>query len=231
MSFAAANTVYEEKRYDEAVKLFGAYVERKPENPWGHHMLGLSAWKSGDRGRAELAFRDALNLDSSFVKSRYGLTRVLLENGKADEALQQARTAIAIDSTAGEGFRLLGRASFASGDVDGAIKAYVHAIVLDGNDGWSLNNLGLVYVGQQRFEDAIGPLARATEVAPGVPAFWNNLGQTLERSGRIVQAADAYRTAQAKTSLSRVEGLKQDSTIVPVDLTGAAQRFVETLGR
>ena len=51
------------------------------------------------------------------------------------------------------------------------------------------------------------------------------------RSGRIVQAADAYRTAQAKTSLSRVEGLKQDSTIVPVDLTGAARRFVETLGR
>ena len=31
-------------------------VESRPENAWGHYMLGLAAWRSGDLTGAERAF-------------------------------------------------------------------------------------------------------------------------------------------------------------------------------
>jgi len=38
---------FNEKRYDEAVRLFNTYTTEKPDNVWGFYMLGLSAWKTG----------------------------------------------------------------------------------------------------------------------------------------------------------------------------------------
>ena len=65
--------------------------------------------------------------------------------------------------------------------------------------------------------------------------FHNNLGIALERTGHIVQAAEAYRAAvaidsthgKAAASLTRLAGLKQDPAVAPVDLREAARSFVE----
>jgi len=62
VSFEEANTAFKEKRYDEAARLFATYSTAKPDNVWGYYMLGLSAWKTGDRDRAVDAFRRALEL-------------------------------------------------------------------------------------------------------------------------------------------------------------------------
>ena len=43
--------------------MFEAYSESEPDNAWGHYMLGLSAWKTGDHTRALEAFDAALRLD------------------------------------------------------------------------------------------------------------------------------------------------------------------------
>src|SRR2546427_63181 len=134
-------------------------------------MLGLSAWKAGDRETAVNAFTLALEKDSTHVKSHLNLSRVLIEQGHAQEALPHVAAALAIDSTSSEGFRLLGRVKSELSDSDGAIAAYKRAIVLDGRDAWSLNNLARVYMGQGRFEDALGPLARAIEIDSTVAAF------------------------------------------------------------
>jgi tetratricopeptide (TPR) repeat protein len=235
VSFEDARTPFTEKRYDEAVRLFTTYATEHPENAWGHYMLGLSAWKAGDRDRAVEAFKLALEKDSTHVKSRLNLSRVLIEQGKAQEALPHVEAALAIDSTSSEAFRVLGRVRDELGDRAAAITAFQHAIVLDGRDAWSLNNLANVYLGEGRFEEALGPLARAIEIDSSVASFHNNLGIALERTGRIVQAADAYRAAlaidstyqKASANQARVEKLQQDSSVIPVDLTGLARSFVE----
>src|SRR5438046_1094066 len=100
----------------------------------------------------------------------------------------------------GEGFRLLGRVKSELGDTAGAIAAYQHAIVLDGRDAWSMNNLARVYLDQGRFQESLGPLARAIEIDSTVTAFQHNLGIALK-------------------------GLKQDSATA--DLSGLARGFVE----
>src|SRR2546425_8481610 len=66
VSFADAQTAFKEKRYDEAARLFATYSTAQPDNIWGYYMLGLSAWKQGDRDRAVAALdRKSTRLNSS----------------------------------------------------------------------------------------------------------------------------------------------------------------------
>src|SRR3989454_4788973 len=52
VSFERADSAFRERRYSEAVSLFALYTAGKPANPWGHYMLGLSAWRGRDRETA-----------------------------------------------------------------------------------------------------------------------------------------------------------------------------------
>jgi predicted Zn-dependent protease len=235
VSFDAAKAAFTEKRYDESVRLLTTYTAEHPDNVWGYYLLGISAWKTGDRDAAVTALRHAIEKDSTHVKSRFNLSRVLIEQGKARDALPEIEAALKIDSTSNEAYRLLGRVKDEMGDSTGAGEAFKRAIVLDPSDAWSLNDLGFVFIGRHEFVDALGPLARAIEIDSTVATFQNNLGVALEGTGHLVQAASAYRSAlsidstyrKASTNLARVERLKQDSTVTPVDLNGVARGFVE----
>jgi Flp pilus assembly protein TadD len=233
VTFEIADSAYRERRYDDATTLFKAYTESRPTNAWGFYMLGLSAWKSGDRAQAESAFVQALTLDSTHVKSHLNLGRVLLEDGQPDSALEHIERAIALDSTSSEPLRLQGRAFEALGKTDDAIVAYQRAIAKNDSDSWAMNNLGVLYMHVQRFEDAIGPLARANELEDSVAAFRNNLGMALELTGHFDQAVEQYRAAlviegtygKAVSNLQRVEQVKQDPSITQVDLTERSKQF------
>ena len=233
VTFEMADSAYRERRYDDATVLFKTYTEGRPSNAWGFYMLGLSAWKSGDRAQAERAFVQALTIDSTHVKSHLNLSRVLLESGQPDSALEHIEQAIALDSTSSEPLRLQGRAFEAQGKTDDAIVAYSQAIVKNDSDTWAMNNLGVLYMQVQRFEDAIGPLARANEIEDKVAAFHNNLGMALELTGRYADAVAQYRAAlaiegtygKAVANLQRVEQVKQDPSITPIDLTERSKQF------
>ncbi len=139
VTFDGAQGAYTEKRYDEAVRLFTSYTSEHPDNVWGFYMLGLSAWKTGDRDAAVRAFTQALEKDSTHVKSHLNLSRVLIEQGKAQEALPYVEAALKIDSTSNEIYRVLGRVKGELGDSTGAIEALKRAIVLDERDARSMN--------------------------------------------------------------------------------------------
>jgi tetratricopeptide (TPR) repeat protein len=239
VSFEMADSAYRERRYDDATVLFKTYTDGRPNNAWGFYMLGLSAWKSGDRTQAESAFVQALTIDSTHVKSHLNLSRVLLESGQPDSALEHIEAAIALDSTSSEPLRLQGRAFEAQGKTDDAIVAYQRAIVKNDSDTWAMNNLGTLYIQLQRFEDAIGPLARANEIEDKVATFHNNLGMALELTGRYVQSVEQYRAAlaiegtygKAVSNLQRVEVVKQDPSITPVDLVERSKSFQEEISK
>ncbi len=239
VTFAIADSAYRERRYDDATVLFKTYTDGRPTNPWGFYMLGLSAWKSGNREQAESAFVQALTLDSTHVKSHLNLSRVLLESGQPDSALVHIEAAIALDSTSSEPLRLQGRVFEAQGKTDDAIVAYQRAVVKNGSDTWAMNNLGALYIRLERFEDAIGPLARANEIEDKVATFHNNLGMALELTGRYEQSVEQYRAAlaiegtygKAVANLQRVELVKQDPSVTPVDLTERSKQFQEEISR
>lgn len=239
VTFEIADSAYRDRRYDDAAALFKTYSEGRPTNPWGFYMLGLSAWKSGDRVQAESAFVQALTLDSTHVKSHLNLSRVLLESEQPESALVHIETAMQLDSTSSEPLRLQGRAFEALDKTDDAIVAYQRAIVKSDSDVWAMNNLGALYIRLERFEEAIGPLARAIEIEDKVATFHNNLGMALELTGRFDAAIEQYRAAlaiegtygKAVSNLQRVETVKQDPSVTPVDLTERSKVFQEEVTR
>ncbi|MGH8436704.1 MAG: tetratricopeptide repeat protein [Pseudomonas sp.] len=239
VTYKDAEAVFRKGRYQEAAEMFGVYVEIKPDDGFGHYMLGLSAWKSGDRGRAEQALVRAVELDSSSVKARTNLGRVLLEQGRPADALPHIEKAVDLKPDSHETWRVLGNVKGQLGMGEEAIEAYRQALLLNDQDAWSMNNFGLVLIQQGRHEEALQPLARAVELVPTSPVFQNNLGIALERCGYEGSAKKAFASAaeadssytKAKISLERVSTRLGDTEGEMVDLAAYARSFVEEIER
>lgn len=237
VSYETADSAFRARRYAVATAMFGAYVTRRPDNPWGHYMLGLAAWKAGQLDRAQGAFEDALRLDPRHVKSLVNLSRVLLDAQKVGEARTRIEAAIAIDSGNADAWRVLGRVDARSGRGDDALQAYRAALAIDPQDSWAMNDMGLLLLQTDRFDDALGPLARAVQLDDGVAAFQNNLGIALERTGHNTLAAQAFQQAlaidstyaKARVSLTRLAGRPDDPGIDSVTVGSLGDAFADSV--
>jgi tetratricopeptide (TPR) repeat protein len=239
VSFTDAQAAYHAGRFEEAVTMFSAYTEQKPENGWGYYMLGLSQWKSGKLDEAAGSFEKALAKDATHAKSLVNSARVLLDLQRPGDALVRAQRVIQLDSTSAEGWRTVGRAFTDLDSTTQAIAAYQRALTLDDKDVWSMNNLGMIYLNAGQYEQSLRPFARAVELAPERAVFQNNLGMALERSGQPSAATLAYRAAiaadttykKAITSLARVEGRTEQEGVVPVDLAAMSVEFQNEIAK
>lgn len=234
VTYEEAESTFSARRYAEATEMFASYVTRRPKNPWGHYMLGLSAWKGGQLSLARESFERAIELDPSHAKSLLNLARVLLELKEPREASERVLAALDLDSTSAETHRLMGRVQTALGERDGAIESYRAALVRDVRDAWAMNNMGLLLIELGRFEEALRPLARAVQLDSTVAVFRNNFGMALERTGHFVAAAESYRAAvsinpgyaKAAASLARIDGRGDDPGATPIDVALLAEDFV-----
>ena len=232
-TYENSETAFLEGRYDEAYDLFTIYTAKRPENPWGHYMLGMSAWKSGRLDDAQVAFTHALEVDSTLVKAHLNLARVLLESHQPQAALTAIESALAIDGASSAARRLQGNAYHSLGQTEDALNAYRVAIQIDPEDAWSMNNLAFILIEEGRYEEALPALARATELRKDVPVFFNNLGMVLERTGHYRAAEDAYTFAgslegvseRAVANRERVRSVREQPGLEPVDLAALARVF------
>lgn len=217
-SYEDGEDAYNQGRFGDAEAIFAAYVTTRPENSFGHYMLGLAAWKSGNFSRASEALERSIELDSTNPKSHINLARIYIDLGRQHEALEVAQQALVLDSTSSDARRVIARAFHSLDQVDSAIAAYQQALAIDDRDVWSMNNLGVLYLDEGDAELAIGPLARAVQLRGTAPVFQNNLGMALERTGHLALAKQAYEAALASDStyskatvnLERVKGLVVD---------------------
>src|SRR5260370_35948450 len=114
---------------------------------------------------------------------------------RTPEAMERIEKALTIDSVSLDGLRLKARAQAKLGNVDGAKETYRTALVLNDEDTWAMNNLGMLELDAANATAALGPLARAVQLKPTSPIFQNNLGMALERSRHRVAAIAAYQAA------------------------------------
>jgi predicted Zn-dependent protease len=235
VTYEEAEAAFRDGAYRDAVSLFEGYVAGHPDNPWGHYMLGMSAWKGGHPEKAIEAFEAALDRDPDHLKSLVNLSRVRLEAGQAEEADVSIERAIEVEPGSGVAWRVAGNVRVELDRENEALDAYRRAIAIDPDDAWAMNNLGLVLIRQGRWDEALGPLARATELKPGVGVFQNNLGAALERTGYLAEAEDAFRAAvaseegstKAVESLARVEARTVGRDAPDADLAGLAAAFLQ----
>jgi Flp pilus assembly protein TadD len=233
VTYEIAERAFLDGHYKDAVDLFTRYTEKKPDNSFGHYMLGLSAWKDGRLDVAETEFQKSLTLDPTHQKSCLNLARVLIDGHRPTEALTVLDRAVAIDSTNSSVYRLKGNALNDLGRDDEAVVAYQSAIQLDPEDAWSMNNLAFIRIREGRYNDALPALARATELRKDVPVFYNNLGMALEHGGHYAAAAEAYgfavsldgSNAKAVQNHDRALTVRDDPSLPAVDLTALARQF------
>jgi Flp pilus assembly protein TadD len=237
VTYGDAERVFRQGSYTDAKELFGVVVEEHPTDGQSHYMLGLSAWKSGDHVTAERALRRAVEIDSQSVKARTNLGRVLLEQGRVQDALPHVEKAAELAPESYEVWRVLGNVKAELRRDDEALDAYRRALVRNEKDAWSMNNYALVLIQLGRYDEALPPLARAVELMPGSARFQNNLGIVLERNGLPGSARRAFTAAlaadstysKAQVNLSRIDSVLGETEGETTELSVAAQMFVEQM--
>lgn len=233
-SFEDGEVAFSEQRFDDAFDIFSVWTEINDGTPWGHYMKGLSALKAHHYMEAEDGFGEALAVDPQHLKSLRNISRLYLATDRVEEAFQDIQFAIELDPQSGESYRLLALVEDRLGLTDDALGSYRRALELDPEDVWSMNNIGLIFIQREQFEQALPPLALATRLRQNVQVFYNNLGIALERTGYPGDAAESFRRAveldpnhrRAEISLARIES-RDSVDVLAADLEQYAQSFVD----
>jgi tetratricopeptide (TPR) repeat protein len=222
----------------ETRTLGGEMPTPAPTDAQGFYVLGLTQAKAGDFERAKESFERSIELDGKFAKAYFNQGRALLDLKRAPEALEVITKGREIDSTSSDGWRLVARAKYESGDVEGALQTYRDLLVRDEMDAWGLNNLGMLMLNRGDVQGALGPLSRAVQVRGSAPIFLNNLGMALEKSGYTVAALHRYELAvkhdttylKAANNVERMKALGVDGTLGDeVDVKDLAEQFRLTI--
>jgi len=233
VTYAMAEQTYFDGDYAAAAAQFDAYTADHDQNAWGFYMLGLSEWKAGDLDASEEAFIAALELKPDHVKSLVNYSRVLLALERPAAARDQVELALQSTPENVDANRMSSRISYHEGRLDEAADGYLKVLQIKADDVWSLNNLGLIRIEQERFAEALPPLAKAAQLTTQVACIQNNLGVALERTGHYGAAVQAFETAlaidgdyaKADESLDRVSDLTEAADLAAVDLIALAAGF------
>ncbi len=196
--------VESEQHYREAIALETGKREGYPEASAG---LGLLLLRLGSEREEEAAAAIALALagDDRLWTAHYGQARLLLRQGKPEEARAHLkRGGGRKGAAAGEDLYHHGMALYQleTGDLDGAEREALLALYLNPGDPQHGELVGRVYERRQEPALAISAYERAL-TAPGQapsPPGLHALGQLCQRSGRFNDAREYYLRAMAADS-------------------------------
>jgi tetratricopeptide (TPR) repeat protein len=154
----------------------------------------LAAQRAGRLAEAERLCRLALSVDPGHAQTLHLLGLVAHRQGRAGEAVEHIRMAIARDGRDPAFHHNLGNI-FKALDPAAALKCYERALVLDPRSVDTLYNLGNTCQELGRLERAVACFERALRLRPDSVELHNNLGSALQDLGRLDEAVACYRRA------------------------------------
>jgi tetratricopeptide (TPR) repeat protein len=180
-----------------AASLYGALLQREPENAKALHMLGVIALQTGNPAEADrlIARARAIDPSSPFACANHG--NALQELGRHAEAIQCYDSAIALDANFAEAFSNRGNALRAIGRPAEALESFDRAIALKPTHARSWSNRGLMLLDVGRVEEAVANVQRALALDPHLAEAHSNLGLALYLSGRYEEALRHFDQALA----------------------------------
>jgi len=116
-------------RVQDAKVTLEEYLSARPDDAYGHYLLGVLHRRNEEFRQAELAFRRSLQLDPSEMKSAVSLGLLCMDENRIDEAVSLLRQAADyLAATHGHfqaSVRLwLADALVKAGDIEGALKEW-----------------------------------------------------------------------------------------------------------
>jgi arylsulfatase A-like enzyme/Flp pilus assembly protein TadD len=160
--------------------------------------LGLRLATDGQLDRALTLFDEAVAARPDFTSAWTGAAAVLLEAGRAADALAWLERAPDAVRTTSGGRRHLAAAYMSLGRPDDTIRTLEPLAADAGMSVDARNMLGIAYTLVGRGDEARQAFERALEVAPHSAGTWNNLGVLALRLGRLDEARRTFREAVAR---------------------------------
>jgi Tfp pilus assembly protein PilF len=152
--------------------------------------------ESGETSQAITAYRQLLKLDPRHARARNNLAFLLEQRGNVQAALQELDLAIAEepDNVA----LLLNRAAMLSAHLKyDAAEQDLRRALRHGESAETLTTLGMVLSKGGRAKEALEPLRRAVELAPGSAAAHYYLAEVYNRLDQLPAALASYEQAAA----------------------------------
>jgi len=166
------------------------------------YSLGLQERLAGNVDEALAAYRRAQKLDPSASAIRVETSRLLREMGRLDEALQEAKAAVALDADDTDAHLVLAQLEqiqAAGPDAEAALRRaatqYEQVVRLRPSDGQSLLNLAGIYGQLQQHEQAARTWEMYLVLDPGNFEAHVQRGTHLLLAGKSDEAAAAMRAA------------------------------------
>lgn len=165
-------------------------------NAYAHANLGSVLAQQGEPVEAAEHNRRALELESDNLIALSNLATLLVDRGGTAEAIELYERAVEINPKFVFGWFNLGNAYRKARRLADAEEAWRQAAALEPSMAAAWQNLAGIAVERGHLTEAVA-LAEKAEAAGGGAAAAATLAQALERSGRLDEAAAAYRRAIA----------------------------------
>lgn len=144
--------------------------------------------RSGRFEHAEAGYREVLALEPNSYDAQYGLGVLLLQVGRATEALPYLQGALALRPRDASVLNALGGAYLQTDSVDAACVAFETVVQAEPNNAKALANYGTALLRQNDATRAINALESASELAPSNGDILYNFSRALRADGRLREA-------------------------------------------
>jgi len=171
----------------EAATLYRRILAQLPSHEDALHLLGLCFLQRGDRGRAVLLIKRAVDVAEK-VAYLANLAYAFIEIGQGPNALVSAERAVALQPDYVDAQLNRAMALKACGRIEDAIRAMRLAVCLSPSGATLQSNLGKLLLEAIMADEAIAPFRRLLVVDPAHEEGYLDLGNALMRSGKSAEA-------------------------------------------
>jgi len=188
---------HEQERYGEALDRLTRAVERKPASATYRNNLGNTLRALGRVDEAEVAYREALKINSQYAGAWYNLGGLYQDAGKQDQAESAFRSAIQHKPEFLDAWFALYRLMMSRGSLEKAGGILREVLRRHPNDARGPFEWGGWLQAQGRLLDSVKAFGRAVHLQPEMALAHNNLGAALQSLGNLDRAEACFRRALA----------------------------------
>lgn len=231
------------KLREQAEKLFRAgswkalkshasgWIKRLADDSEAWRWLAVASGQLKDLEAEERAWRELRRLDPASTAAGAGLVRVMLRRGQIKDALESARSLLALSKEDAEIWTVIGQAEHAAGSLEKAEEAYNKAVSFNP---WQTDaHIGLIALAEQRGkpEEVTAGWQRLARLYPDAPNIRFRLVEAYIQEGRPARAYSLLERLTGPDAESADTWLLKGKTLAalgrPLDAIQAYRRALE----
>jgi tetratricopeptide (TPR) repeat protein len=174
--FAQAVFLQEQKRYEDAITLYGKIIELKPDWDGAYNNRGVAYDKKGGYDHAILDFNKALEINPRYAVAYCNRGNAYYHKGEHDCAILDYNRALEINPRHAVAYYNRGNAYYHKGEHDCAILDYNKALEINSRYAGAYYNRGVAYSRKGEYDRAILDYDKALEINPRDAVAYYNRG-------------------------------------------------------